>query len=168
MRIERLFGGPNRWTFTIKPIKQLLQEEMNDGLWIDPFAGMYSPARITNDLNPEAKAQYHIDALQFLSRFEYEEIDGVLFDPPYSVRQVSECYKKHGYEVTQETTQASWYSRIRNQIADIIKPNGKVISFGWNSNGIGKTRGFELKRVLLVAHGGIHHDTIVTVERKLV
>lgn len=34
-------------------------------------------------------------------------------------------------------------------------------------NGIGKTRGFEIVEILLVAHGGNHNDTIVTVERKL-
>ena len=47
-----------------------------------------------------------------------------------------------------------------------MKPGGKVISFGWNSGGIGKTNGFEIQRILLVPHGGPHHDTIVTVEIK--
>ena len=27
-------------------------------------------------------------------------------------------------------------------------------------------RGYELEEILLIAHGGIHNDTIVTVERK--
>jgi len=40
-----------------------------------------------------------------------------------------------------------------------------VISFGWNSGGIGKTNGFEILEILLVAHGA-HNDTICTVERK--
>ena len=38
--------------------------------------------------------------------------------------------------------------------------------FGWNSNGVGKVRGFEIIEILLIAHGGSHNDTIVTVERK--
>lgn len=33
--------------------------------------------------------------------------------------------------------------------------------------GIGKKNGFEIIEILLVAHGGMHNDTIVTVERKL-
>ena len=47
-----------------------------------------------------------------------------------------------------------------------MKKDGKVISFGWNSNGIGKTLGFEQVEILMVAHGGHHNDTICTVEVK--
>lgn len=68
--------------------------------------------------------------------------------------------------VNKETTQASYWSKQKNEIARIIKPNGLCISCGWNSNGIGKTRGFEIIEILLVAHGGNHNDTIITVERK--
>ena len=28
---------PNKNTFDIKPINQLIKEELTDGLWIDPF-----------------------------------------------------------------------------------------------------------------------------------
>ena len=40
------------------------------------------------------------------------------------------------------------------------------MSFGWNSGGIGKKYGFKLNRILLVAHGGQHNDTICTVDIK--
>jgi len=43
---------------------------------------------------------------------------------------------------------------------------GKCISFGWNSNGIGKTRGFEMVEIKILSHGGMHNDTIITVEVK--
>lgn len=55
----------------------------------------------------------------------------------------------------------------KKQIARIVKHGGKVISFGWNSGGIGKKLGFEITRILLVPHGGHHNDTIVTVETKI-
>ena len=32
----------------------------------------------------------------------------LFYDPPYSLRQVAECYKSVGIEVTMETTQSSW------------------------------------------------------------
>ena len=44
--------------------------------------------------------------------------------------------------------------------------NGKVISFGWNSGGIGKKNGFEIEKILLVNHGSQHNDTICTLEVK--
>lgn len=83
-----------------------------------------------------------------------------------SPRQCSECYKSVGREVTSETTRASFWGNQKKEISRIVKPGGKVITFGWNSGGIGKTLGFEIKRILLVPHGGWHNDTICTVEVK--
>ena len=170
INIERVWAMPNKETFSIPPIKKLLQEEVTGGLWVDPFSNgkRITENTIINDLNPEICADYHMDALDFLKLFDSGSVDGVLYDPPYSLRQVVECYKGFGREVTQETTQASWRSRHLDEIARILKPGGKAICFGWNSSGVGKTRGFELYRILLVPHGGSKNDTIVTVEYKVV
>lgn len=167
MRIDRVWAMPNKHTFLIKPIAQLLKEELTEGIWIDSFCGENSPATYTNDLNPNlTQAQFHIDALDYLRLFPDNIADGVLFDPPYSVRQVAECYRNVGIAVTQKMTRPNFWTNIKYEIARITKPSGKVISFGWNSGGIGKTLGFELNRILLVPHGGIHNDTIITVEIK--
>jgi hypothetical protein len=66
-----------------------------------------------------------------------------------------------------ETTQSSFWGNLKKQIARVTKANGIVISFGWNTNGIGKTKGFEILEILTVAHGGQHNDTLCTVERKI-
>ena len=66
-----------------------------------------------------------------------------------------------------EDMNASWWSTLKDEVSKVMVRDGKVISFGWNSNGMGKKRGFEITRVLLVAHGAMHNDTIVTVERKI-
>ncbi len=167
MIIERAWAMPSKNTFEIKPIKDLLSEEVNlSGLWIDPFANRNKLASITNDLNPEYDTNYHLDALDFLKLFDDESVDGVLYDSPFSPRQVAECYKSFGREVTSETTRASFWGNQKKEISRIVKPGGKVITFGWNSGGIGKTLGFEIKRILLVPHGGWHNDTICTVEVK--
>lgn len=165
MIIERQWAMPNKWTFTIPPIKTLLSEEMTDGLWIDPFAGEHSPANITNDLNPEKNTDYHMDALEFLRTFDTESVDGVLFDPPYSPRQVRECYDSIGAGLSWNG-KVSFWSNAKNEVARIVKPHGKVICFGWNSMGCGMKRGFDMKRILLVPHGGSRNDTICTVEVK--
>ena len=159
---------PNKNTFDIHPIRKLIAEELGeDTFWIDPFANCNHIADVTNDLNPIFDTDYHMDALDFLRMFGSKSVDGVLYDPPYSPRQVSECYKNFGIEVTQETTRASFWSNHKKEISRIVKPSGKVITFGWNSGGIGAKYGFKIKRILLVAHGGWHNDTICTVEVKL-
>ena len=43
MLIERVWAMPDKWTFTIKPIRELLEEEMSGDMWVDPFAGYNSP-----------------------------------------------------------------------------------------------------------------------------
>jgi len=166
MKIERIWAMPDKNTFKIKPIKELLEEEVTSGLWIDPFANQNKWATITNDLNPEYDTDYHLDALDFLKMFDDRSVDGVLYDPPFSSRQVSECYKGFGLEVTMETTQTRFWTALKVEIERIIKVGGKVLSFGWNSGGIGQKYGFDIKRILLVPHGGIRNDTICTVEVK--
>lgn len=158
---------PNKWTFTIKPIKELLDRYVGNGKgWIDPFAGENSPAEITNDINSDMPTKYHFDALEFLNNQEDNSAIGLLLDPPYSLRQISEHYKKAGIKITGWHTSAGWTSIIKNEAARIIKPKGKAICCGWTSMGLGKGRGFEMCEILLVPHGGAKNDTIITVEKK--
>lgn len=165
--IQRQWAMPSKNTFDIKPIKELIQSELTNGTWIDPFANQNKLAAITNDLNPDFDTDYHMDALDFLKTFQNESVDGVLYDPPYSPRQVTECYQGVGMNVTSETIRASFWGNQKKEISRIVKPGGKVITFGWNSGGIGRKYGFEITRILLVPHGGWHNDTICTVEIKV-
>lgn len=167
MNIERIWGYPSKNTFSIKPIANILSEEVTDGFWVDPFANNAKIATVTNDLNTDFDTDYHLDALDFLKMFPDNTVDGVLYDPPYSTRQISEVYKGVGLPVNKETTQSTFWTKQKKEIARIVKIGGKVISFGWNSGGIGKKNGFEVIRVLLVPHDGHHNDTIVTIEEKI-
>ena len=165
MLIERRWAMPSPWTFTIKPIRELLEEEMTQGLWVDPFAGKFSPATVRNDFDPRNAAEYHLDALYFLAKFADESVDGILFDPPYSPRQVRKCYNGISGNLRWDGKTTFW-SHAKNECARILHPGGKVLCFGWNSMGLGKKRGFEIRRVFLVPHDGSRNDTICTVEIK--
>lgn len=165
MILNRTFEIPNKNTFSIRAIKRLI-EKYAYGTIIDPFANQSRIANITNDINPQYDTDFHMDATEFFKMFDDNSVDTVLYDPPYSPRQVSECYKKFGMTVNKETTQSSYWRRHREQIARIVRAGGIVISCGWNSTGIGMKYGFEKIEILLVAHGSQHNDTIVVVERK--
>lgn len=158
---------PDKNTFDIKPIKELIEKYIPNGTIIDPFANKNKIATITNDLDTQYDTDYHLDALDFLKLYDDKSVDMVLYDPPYSPRQVSECYKKLGHTVNMQTTQASYWSNQKKEISRIVNRNGIVITCGWNSGGIGKKYGFEIVEILLVPHGGWHNDTIVVVERKI-
>lgn len=171
VNITRKWAMPSKHTFKIKPIAQLLSKYVGDGKgWIDPFAGENSPAEITNDLNPNKPAMFHLHAKDFAEQMPMAKYThgykGVLFDPPYSLRQVKECYDKIGVKLFQEDTQR-FPQNVKELIAPKIMSGGYAITFGWNSQGFGKNLGFEIIEVLLVPHGRSHNDTIVVVERKI-
>jgi hypothetical protein len=167
MKMSRHWSMPDSNTFSVAPIRRFIQPYIDNAeLSVDPFANTNRLASITNDIDPEMGCNYTMDALEFLQMLPSETFDLVLFDPPYSPRQVSEVYRKMGMSVNMETTQGSFWADLRDQIQRIVKPGGWCLSFGWSSNGIGKSRGFELMEVMLVAHGGAHYDTICTAERK--
>lgn len=169
MNINRVWSMPNKNTFEIPCVKNLINKYIINeaGFIIDPYANKSKIANVTNDLDPQYDTDYHLDALEFLKLFRKNEVKVVLFDPPFTPRQVSECYKKLGKTVNKETTQASFWSRQKQEISRIVKKGGYVISCGYNSGGIGKKYGFEIVEILLIAHGGQHNDTIITVDQKI-
>lgn len=148
MKITREWAMPNKKTFTIKPIRELIERYKSEGLWLDPFPYPYKE-----------------DALEYLKRFNEGSADGVLFDPPYSPRQLKECYDNQGMVL--HDTKSSVWAKWKDEIAKRIKVGGICLSFGWSTNGLGKVRGFKIIEVLLVAHGGNHNDTIITIEKKI-
>ena len=128
-KINREWAMPNKNTFSIKPIKDLIERYL-EGKWIDPFANdsIFKDSLVTNDLNPDYKTDYNLDALEFLKQFDDNSIDGILFDPPYSIHQIIQVYEGFG--------KIKSFSRYAHEIKRIIKPKGYCISFGWNTNGM--------------------------------
>lgn len=168
MIINRIKSPPSKDTFTIKPIKELLNRYVGDGKgWIDPFAGDNSPAEFTNDLNPSKPTKYHLKSVDFCNQIQ-GTFKGVLFDPPYSPRQIKECYEGVGIKTSMTDTQnCVLYAETRKAIYNKLQTGAIAISFGWNSSGFGKSLGFEIIEILLVNHSAAHNDTIVVVEKKV-
>lgn len=137
------------------------------GCSIDPFARNSKLCLYTNDINPGTKAEDHMDAVLYLEKLSTEGIkaDVIVLDPPYSPRQISECYKELGLWVGQQDTQnGAFYKSVRDSVMQLLKPGSIVLSFGWNSSGMGRKRHFEIRELMLVAHGGAHNDTICLAE----
>ena len=146
----------------MKPVRELLKKYGVGKVWVDPFAGQHSPAEFTNDIEDRGN-QSQMDALEFLKSIKDEDVDGVLFDPPYSVEQ---CLRRYTPKQGGTAGRAEYWAKCKDEIARIIKPNGIAISFCWDSTGIGKKRGFDIIEIVLLCHGACHNDTIVTTEVK--
>lgn len=171
MKFSRTWAMPNADTFSVKPIGDFVQRYLAASrVSVDPFARNKRWATYTNDLNPDTHADFHLDAEEFLDKLHEDDVtaDLLIFDPPYSPRQISECYKSIGREVGMAGTQnGALYKRVRDAVMPILSEDAVVLSFGWNSAGMGAKRGFEIIELLLVAHGGGHNDTICLAERRI-
>ena len=161
MFLGRVWEMPNKYTFKMKTPHLLFKKYDVGPNWIDPFAGLYSPCEVTNDIECEGTT-YSMDALEFLKDRGGKKYSGVVFDPPYSVEQ---CLRKYTPKFKGTAGRAEYWAKCKDEIAKAVKKGGIAISFGWDSTGIGKKRGFELLEVLLICHGACHNDTIITVER---
>lgn len=159
---------PNAETFSLPPVARLLDKWLHEcRVIVDPFARNSLRATLTNDLNPATTATHHMRAEDFVTVMDCEA-DAVLFDPPYSPRQITEVYQTIGKNATTEDTQnARLYRVVKDGLDRMLRPGGLAICCGWNSMGFGLKRGYVMEEILLVAHGAAHNDTIVTVERKL-
>jgi hypothetical protein len=170
LALARVFAMPNAATFDVPPVRAFVERYAAAATMIvDPFAGASRIGHVRNDLR-NVGADHQMDALAFLERLRDEESrpDLVLFDPPYSLRQLKECYESAGLAFTKrDGWRPNRWTAERDVIAAIVPHGGVVLSFGWSSNGMGKKRGFEVEEVLLVNHGAGHHDTICLAERRV-
>jgi hypothetical protein len=162
-KFRRVFAMPNSATFSITPVRDLLKWHLQPG-WviIDPFASDSLVASHRNDLRYGG-----IDAREWLRSLNGISADAVLLDPPYSPRQMKECYESAGIANSgcESTQNARLYKECIALLDDKLKPGGLAIRCGWNSMGFPKDR-YERIETLLVNHGGGHNDTIVTVDCK--
>lgn len=160
LKILKEKSSPRALFTDILPLKSLLTSniESNPGLWICPYNNLSLEGVIVNqDKDPE----------DFLKSFEPESVNGVIYIPPFSTKQVSEFLTKRGKTVSRWDTSPLFWSVQKDIISKILKPNGVCITVAWNSSGLGSSRGFKQEEILLLSLGGLHNDNIITVERKI-
>lgn len=171
IKFKRVWAMPSANTFSIPPIQEFVNSYLiQSKLSVDMFARNSDLATYTNDLNQDTTAHHHLDAVEFLRYLKRlgTKADLVLFDPPYSLRQISECYKSIGLPVSQKDTQSACLCQgVRDAILPLCTDRAIVLSFGWNSVGMGIKRGFKIREILLCCHGGGHNDTICIAEERI-
>jgi hypothetical protein len=168
-RFSRVWDMPNADTFDVPSIGCFVKRYLLDArVSIDSYARNKRWATYTNDLNPATAADSHEDAEVFLSRLADQGVvaDLVIIDPPYSPRQVKECYDSIGLALGWDDTQLGRvHKRLKRVINRLVAPGGVVLHFGWNTVGMGK--GWHLLEIMIVCHGSDHNDTICMAEVKL-
>ena len=164
---RRVWAMPSADTFSVPPIGDMVKRYLRESkVSVDAFARNKRWATYTNDINPNTEAEYHLEARVFMAEMVKQGVkaDLIIFDPPYSPRQVSEVYSEIGLTATMKDTQtANMKKECRQLMQKLSQPGTVVLSFGWNTVGMGK--GWETLETMLVCHGGDHNDTICLAER---
>jgi len=170
MKIRREWAMPNKNTFECQPIGAFVDYYLQrSNVSVDPFARNFQGCTYTNDLNQNTKAEYHMDALEFLVMLKDKGVvaDLIIFDPPYSPRQLKECYDNCGIKMKQfDAFLPNHWKDAKDIIQEITKVGSIFLWFGWSTSGMGMSRNFYIEEILLVNHGVSHNDTICMAEVK--
>ena len=170
IEFSRIWAMPDSDTFSVGPIGDFVRKYLRESkVSVDPFARNKRWATYTNDLNPNTGAEYHLDAEDFLKLLVDKGVkcDLFLFDPPYSPRQLKECYDGIGKKMQLEDGQTARLRKLWREAAiPLLTDDAVVLSFGWNTVGFGTVLGFELVEIMDVCHGADHNDTLCIAERR--
>jgi hypothetical protein len=156
-KLELINTNLRRYTFESPKIKKWV-ENNSEGKCLNLFAGKtkLNLDEVRNDIDKEALADYHLDALEFVKKCK-QKFNTIILDPPYAYRKAMEMYNGN---------YSSKFKQIADLIPKLLKKDGKVISFGYHSTFLGKKRGFGLSKLCVFAHGGSQHCTIGIIEAK--
>ena len=154
----------NRYTFRAPKTRAWVEEHCQGKVVLNLFAGptrLNGCVEVANDIDPTIPCTlFQMDALECARMFREagELFDVVLIDGPYSYRKSMELYNGH---------KNSRFKQLLDVIPDILTPHGIVINFGYLSRVMSASRGFRVREICLISHGGAQHDTIVSVEERV-
>jgi len=151
---------PRRYTFQAPKVREWT-EKWCKGKVLNIFAGMtkLNVDEIRNDIDPNCPADYHLDAYELVMKFisENKKFDTIILDSPWNYRKARE---KYGGRYIGRLT------KMKNELSKILNDNGRTISWGYDTVGMSKSRGFSKIAICLVCQNGDHNDFMGLVEEK--
>jgi len=162
MEFTYLTQPANRYTFKQPRLRKWVEDHC-EGKVLNLFAGKVklNVNEIRVDIDPEADADYYIDAYDFVYTCVTDGIkfDTIVLDPPYNLRKSREKY---------EGRCIGSFTKIKDLLSNILTDNGVIITLGYDTVGMSKSRGFSKEAICIVCHNGDHNDTLCLKERKII
>ena len=158
-----LYGLSSSDTFCAKTCaSSVLSEVMSQG-WstsVDLFAKDSELCDVTNDLNPETRADHCMDAVECVP---IHAGPGVLFvvDPPYSETQVKRKYKTG---LGKHHSLLSLSSALFSAFKESACPGMGVLWCCWSSKGMGLSEGWKRAGHWTICHGLVRPNTQIVLD----
>lgn len=163
MKLKYWFEMPNKWTFKQPKLLSFISNYIpSNSKVLIPFAGKSKFGSIDgsefiyNDINPEIRADYHMNATELKNVFEKETFDCIITDPPFTYAKARTLYKNKS---------ALIITKWRDTAFFLLKPNGIYIELGYDSNGLGKKRAMKIA-LGVCCLGALHHDILIVIQKK--
>lgn len=159
---------PRRYTFEAPKVKEWT-ETWCKGKVLNLFAGktILNVDEVRVDIDKNVIAHHCMDAYEFLKTWiihvkdnkqEYDKFDTIILDPPWNYRKAREKY---------EGRWIGKLTKVKNLLPQILNDGGRVISWGYSTVGMSKSRGFKKVAICLVCNNGDHNDSMGLVEEKI-
>jgi len=161
MDFTYLTQPPRRYTFQQPQLKKWIEDNCK-GIVLNLFAGItkLNIDEVRVDIDKTALADYYMDAFDFVNLAIEQKVkyDTIILDPPYNIRKAREKY--NGKYIGS-------FTKIKNLLPKILNNDGIIITLGYDTVGMSKSRGFKKVGICLICHGGDHNDTICLKEVKI-
>jgi hypothetical protein len=159
MEFTYLTQPPKRYTFQQPKLREWTEKQCK-GKVLNLFAGTtkLNVDEVRVDIDKNVPANYYMEAFEFVN-FAKEQgmkFDTIVLDPPYNLRKSREKYGGR---------YIGSFTKIKNALLPLMNEGCIVISYGYDTVGMSKCRGFEKIGVCVVCHNGDHNDTLCLVEQ---
>jgi len=151
----------SKWTFEPNEVQKYVESKLK-GRVLNLFSGptnlRHNGEIVRNDIDETVDADFHFDALEVDKYFDPNSFDTVILDPPFSFRKSHDYYE--GRTVENLTI-------VKDKVAELIKPGGWILTFGYHTRGLGQSRGYSREEIVLLDHYGGVRATIGVVEQRV-
>jgi len=155
MKLTYISTNLRRYTFESPKIKKWV-ENRSKGLVLNLFAGttLLDLNEIRNDIDDEAVAEYHKDALVFVKEWDGKKFDTITLDPPYCYDKNTEILTENGWKLFKDLE--------RNEKVATLNPKTNYLEYQKPTNYINqKYKG----KMIQIASGTI--DLMITPNHNL-
>ena len=165
-----------RYTFQPTKLKELVASKIEGNKILNLFAGktILHPLEVRVDCDTTMPNIHYKMKVEDFLKINKETWNTIIYDPPWNARKAREKY--YGQYIgrhikpsdkIEKVRYIGVFTKLKNNIVEILKLNGIIISAGYEIDNFGKGRGMELERVIVVNPSGDIKPFFITVERKI-
>ena len=114
------------------------------------------------DLDPSMPKLDYCGRAEDYIKSTNEKFDYIFYDPPWRKRKSKELYG--GRDIKRRI---GLFTRMKDDIVNMLTKNGVIISLGYQIDNFGKTRRMNLEKFLIVNPSGEQTPFYITFERKM-